>query len=53
MKRKIKPFLLVSAVGIVVLGILVFWRLSAVMGEKSEETLSEVSQTYKIGRAHV
>ena len=49
MKRNIKTFLLVSAVGIVMLGVLVFWRLSAVMGEKSEKTLSEVSQIYMSG----
>ena len=58
MKRKTKQFLLTSAIGMIILGTIVFLRLSAIMSDKSESTLNNVSETYmsginEIGRAHV
>ena len=49
MKRKTKQFLLTSAIGMIILGTIVFLRLSAIMSDKSESTLNNVSETYMSG----
>ncbi len=48
-ERKTKHFLLTSAVCLVLLGAVVLFCLSSVMGEKSEVTLNGVSKTYMSG----
>ncbi len=49
MARTTKRFLLISAIGMILLGVIVFTWLASTMQDQSEATLNKVSETYMEG----